>query len=563
MQDRLASLGFAMALEPIPNYTQLTSDDFNEIRSIAENYPEDDRCLQKSASSHTAGRSAYTSGNGAIAHSFVPSDRPLKRQRVDSPLPQEMHIDPPSSRDAMPPPSKPLSRMRSVRGLIPTLRKKFSSSRSTAKGSRKHNGDVQMCGNGSWRDGANQHVDDNRSSSGCYSRSMTPCMTGALPVEQASQSSRLLMNARAHASTSDFTFCASSPPKFDGRQGEHQSVQLPTGPSYLRLMDGLSHDNGVELGLKDPRENETSHYNDAIRPTTKTPQTQYHSQSLGSQKRWNLGHAFLHQSPNGPLRSKDRPQRASSHKTSAGHFNRAQYDPSIRFATAASNQLQQPVRQIENVVSHFFGGSHYDAPGPSQSRITETQTSSNHFGAFQSQRCPTSRMSAEWREKCSLNEMSYNDSSLDSCNVPVSFNGRAQPLRRILSRTSQTHDQDSRGYFRRPDSQRLPMINSDNSYDSSGAPRPTFSRQQDAQSQSATPLPLYNQASPLRIGRPPSSIIPMASTYFPVRNHSHWNNLPRASVGGIRQSHGKLRGNTSSPSSTNMFSRVARRSVKR
>ncbi|KAJ4344947.1 hypothetical protein N0V95_006060 [Ascochyta clinopodiicola] len=40
MKDRLASLGFAMPLEPVPNYSKLTADDLDEMESIAEVLPE-------------------------------------------------------------------------------------------------------------------------------------------------------------------------------------------------------------------------------------------------------------------------------------------------------------------------------------------------------------------------------------------------------------------------------------------------------------------------------------------------------------------------------------------
>ena len=87
MRERLASLGFAMALEPVPNHTQLTSDDIHEIESIAEACTEDQRHLRIPPSSHTVGRTANTSG-----HTVNTQERPLKRQRVDSPLSTELRF---------------------------------------------------------------------------------------------------------------------------------------------------------------------------------------------------------------------------------------------------------------------------------------------------------------------------------------------------------------------------------------------------------------------------------------------------------------------------------------
>ncbi|XPS78013.1 hypothetical protein M3J09_010034 [Ascochyta lentis] len=353
MKDRLSSLGFAMALEPVPNFSQLTPDDFNEIESIAEAYPEDGRYFQKSPSSHTAGRSANMSGNEALAHPFTSCDRPLKRQRIDSPLPNDMHVNAPSSQNAMPPPSKALSRMRSVRGLIPTIRKKFSSRQSTPKGHRGNNGDVHTYEEGHWQRAANPRIKDGMSSPYHDIRSETPYMTGALPVERTSHASHLLTSLGSNTNVSDFTFRASSPVKTMRGQSKIQPVQLPTGPSYLQLMDGLSRDNGFELGLRDPRKNTSSEYevSNITGSSFQNPQSQRRPHEATTQQRWGLGHAFLHQSPNGSPRLANR--RDLPLGDPKGHFNRAQYDPPVGVATSALNRVQQPVRQIENVFKSF------------------------------------------------------------------------------------------------------------------------------------------------------------------------------------------------------------------
>ncbi|KAF1926138.1 uncharacterized protein M421DRAFT_225688 [Didymella exigua CBS 183.55] len=349
MKERLSSLGFAMAVEPIPNHTQLTSDDLNDIGSIAEAYAEDDRQFQKSSSTHTAGRSAHTSG-----HPFTSSDRPLKRQRVDSPLPRDMHIDLSRSRDMMPPPSKPMSRMRSVKSFFPTIRKKLSSSRSSPKEQQKNNGDVQMYDSTQWRDEAGPYNQDNLSSTQDDLRSEPPYMPGALPHEQIPQGSRLIANLGQQTDASEFSFRASSPVKINSGRSEQHPVQMPTEPSYLHLMDGLSRDNGVELGLKDPRENRSSRsaLNDTMRPPIRTPQNQRQAHEMNGQQHWRLGHAFLHQSPNAPPRPNDQ-QRTSPQARSKGFFSRTHYDPSTNVATPALPQPQQPVRRVQNVFTSF------------------------------------------------------------------------------------------------------------------------------------------------------------------------------------------------------------------
>ncbi|KAJ4378285.1 hypothetical protein N0V86_005985 [Didymella sp. IMI 355093] len=358
MKERLSSLGFAMALEPVPNHTQLTLDDLSEISGIAEAYAEDDRRFQKSSSTHTAGRSAHTSG-----YPYTSSDRPLKRQRVDSPLPQGMHTDPPSSREMMPPPSKPLSRMRSVRGLFPTIRKKFSSSRSSPKEHQKKNRDVQMYDNGQWRDAAEPYTQGDQSSPHDNLRTEPPYMSGALPNEQAPQESRLLAGLGRHTNASEFSFRASSPVKMNGGRNEQHPVQMAREPSYLHLMDGLSRDNGVELGLKDPRESSLNHHatQSTVRSPVSTPQNQRQSEEADGQQRWRLGHAFLHQSPNAPSRPSSQ-QRTSPQDRSEGFFSRAHYEPSAGL-TARVHQTQQPVQYIQNVFTSFRCLSVTEVPG--------------------------------------------------------------------------------------------------------------------------------------------------------------------------------------------------------
>ncbi|KZM22033.1 zinc ion binding [Ascochyta rabiei] len=363
MKERLSSLGFAMALEPVPNYSQLTSDDLNEMESIAEIYLEDHGCFQKSSSSHTAGRSAHTSGNEAVAHPFTSSDRPLKRRRVDSPLPYDMNVDASNSRDAMPPPSKIPSRIRSVRGLIPNIRKKFSSRQSIPKMQRANNGDVRMYDQGHWRSAVKFPIGDSCSSTHHDIRSEPPYMTGALPVEPTSQASHLFTNLGSHTNASDFTFRASSPVKMNRGQSEDQQARLPTEPSYLQLMDGLSHDSDFELGLTDPRRNATRQCEagSIVKPFFQNPQGQRRPTEVNTQQRWGLGHAFLHQSPNGPPKLAGY-QRSALYREPKAHFSRAQYDPSVGAASPASNPVQQPARQIGNVFKSFRRLSVTEAP---------------------------------------------------------------------------------------------------------------------------------------------------------------------------------------------------------
>lgn len=537
MKERLSSLGFAMAVEPVPNHTQLTSDDLNEISGIAEAYAEDDGCFQKSSSPRTAGRSVHTS-----RHPFTSSDRPLKRQRVDSPLPQGIQIDTPSSRDMMPPPSKPLSRMCSVKGLFPTLRKILLSSRTSPKEHQNKNGDVQMYDNGHWRDAADSH---SQSSPHGDPGSEPPYMSGALPAEQTPQESRLLANLGQHGNASEFLFRASSPVEMNGGRNEQHPVQTPTGPSYFRLMDGLSRDNGVELGLKDPRVTTSTQYASAGagRTPVSTPRNQYRVEEADDQQRWRLGHAFHDQSPNVPPRLNNQ-QRVPPQDKSTGFFSRAHYDPSLGTTTPALPQPQQPVRHIQNVVSSpFFGRSHSGAPPPPQSRITETQPSSHRSIVSRSQRYPTSQGPTEWHERPSLNGLSF-------FGEPVMHKTHRQPSRHLYLPTYGSGC---------PKSFRESVL--DTSYASST--RPMFSRQQQRQSPSRAPPSFpYSRAPPSRIGQLPSSMPSVVSSHCSLRNRTQWETLQRAGVRSSRLSFGRRPNNPISTASANPLASVERRSVR-
>src|SRR5690242_1560981 len=352
MKERLSSLGFAMALEPVPNYTQLNSDDFNELESIAEAFAEDDRKFEKSSSNHTSARSETTS-----AYPFVSGQRPLKRQRIDSPLPPNMQVDTPSSRDKMPPPPlKPPSKMRSVGHFFPTIRKKLSSSRLPPRETQGSDGDVQMYDNGQWHNAGHSQTDNGQSSPSQDIRSEPPPISGLVPPEAPSRRSQLLASVGADLDASNFSFRASSPVKINNEGIGNQPVQLPTVPSYLRLMDGFAHDNRIELGLRDPRTSSPARHQvrEAITPNFSTPQTQRQTQATSSQQRWRPGRVFLNQSPHGSSRPMNDQRRTSPLLKSKGFFSRAHYDSSIGIRTPDRTQAQQPVQPVQNVVSSSF-----------------------------------------------------------------------------------------------------------------------------------------------------------------------------------------------------------------
>ncbi|KAF2872756.1 hypothetical protein BDV95DRAFT_543035 [Massariosphaeria phaeospora] len=308
MRERLASLGFQMALEPLAYHKQQFPIDENG-EFIGDMPDASGEALQRTGSSHTMGRSGHASAEYAPSSSSPQMARPLKRQRMDSPLTgHNIHAAPPSSRDLMPPPAKPPSRMRSFRKLIPSIRKKISSGRASPApnlGRSYGDADVQMEGNTYWEragPAAQSSSDyDQHVTRGGY-REETPYMSGALPNNQSpgvigSPHLNLAPSASAHQGQGDFTFRSRSPIKFDAAEPN----KLPVERSYIRLMDGLSHDNGLQLGLQDPRQS-SPHQHPSLEQTriTELPKSPSPEQDTDVSKRWDLGHAFLHQSPNGP-----------------------------------------------------------------------------------------------------------------------------------------------------------------------------------------------------------------------------------------------------------------------
>lgn len=380
-----------MAVEPIPNYTHLTSDDLHEIESIAGAYVEDDRQFPGSRSSHTAGRSAHAAG-----YPFNSHERPQKRQRVDSPLPPNMQIDTPSSRDMMPPPAKPLSQMRSVKALIPNIRKKFMGNRSSPKDVRRNGDEVHTF--------TQMHVRTPRTGQGdqreALGRSDTynvkhlqtpiPLMSGALPPGELAGKLRVFGARETGADASQFSFRASSPVKINTRRSKTQAEQFPTEASYLNLMDGLSYDNGIDFSIKDPRDNVSGGY-DIYNTTTHSDSPQQYQHGRGeslSQQYRSVGSAFLHGSSANSPRQLNGQQCSPSPANPKGFFTRAHYDSSVGVANPNFPQHQQPVDQAQNVVSSFFGRRQHDAPTMPRPSNTETQTSSHPSVAFPSQMHP-------------------------------------------------------------------------------------------------------------------------------------------------------------------------------
>ncbi|KAH7371507.1 hypothetical protein BKA66DRAFT_572747 [Pyrenochaeta sp. MPI-SDFR-AT-0127] len=348
MKARLASLGFAMALEPVPNFKGLDADAFDEEFVQGDYEGESGALSRKTASSQTAGRSIHTSARAAARPSSPHPQRPSKRQRLNSPLLIDTHASRLTSQNTMPPPPKPVSRKRSVRDIFPTLRKKLHYNRSTPTPER----DVQVYESRTWQTG-----EDDRFSTRKGFQSYSSYVPDMHSIEQPMQSEEQRDNQRLSSidisDRPNISFRSSSPIKLNEQSNGHQPVQLPTEPSYIRLLDGLSQDQGIELGLKDPRDGRTrgSYHDNVNRQVVNVHQGLYQRRELKSLDGGNPGYLFPFKPHNQSLSTDGNLNPYRSNQAN-GYINRA-YQPNIGPFTPAPRQYQPSGHQIENVFKSF------------------------------------------------------------------------------------------------------------------------------------------------------------------------------------------------------------------
>lgn len=454
MQQRLASLGFAMALEPLPRLkgvdpNTLDSDDLFSDKQADHT----SRSIRQTTSSHTISKSAQNSVKGANIPSSPFKQRPLKRPRVEPTSPQA-RIGFPASRDTMPPPPRPMSRLKSMRKALPALRKKFLPSNpipppSPVEYDSKMEDNAYTDTNACGRD-----YSRNCAALSAEFPTQGPCMSGALPVERPfrfpdRQDSELLAKVGISDGRSDFTFRASSPVKTN----VFKSIPLPTEPSYIRLMDGLSSDNGLELGLKDPRDNNPQ-TNDHHRNNEQVNMLSEHRRNpkeLETRKRWNSEHPFLQQSPNVSLTSINDGMDASFPDiTATGNPHRAFDHPE---AAVAHNirRKQLSDRPVESVVSPFFDSNRQASPAYAISAFTEPQDSFNRSDAYRSHRRSMKESRKGWDERLSLNGLSFFEKPvhLNHSHVHSTYRHPQNPTHVFSSKRSDTHNFASRGIFDR------------------------------------------------------------------------------------------------------------------
>lgn len=463
-----------MSLEPMPNFNgPFTIDEDDELAE--DNGSHTSMHIKNTGSSHTVGRSAHDTGFGEGVEEEVLTNaqyqRPLKRTRVESPATGSNIHAAPSGRDMMPPPSKPLSRMRTIRKIIPNLRNKLTNGRSSEVSEPKIAGDsdVQMYCDGHWgsfNDSLQTDEVDQRPSIRHDPDSDGVYMSGALPVDDdrpvdPPTHSRFLSDLGIHSNESNFTFkspaLGSSAPR---------SRNLPSEPSYIRLLDGLGDSSGLELGLKDPRYRDhghspISHQMKQVmhrnqpdnglaqrRMGLDPPQLQMQTH----QNQWNFGHAFLQQSP---INAKPTSTYGQSPQGRDGSSQvmipTAHGRTSVNPMTPAPARPHRPADEVDHVVSPFFGSSSHRSQPFTRSQFAEYDISSSRSGAYQSNHNKHS-MDTDWREPRTLNGLSFLETPVNQRNERIEWKGESRPFEFVaVSPQQRRRNINSRGFLTRVD----------------------------------------------------------------------------------------------------------------
>lgn len=558
MKERLASLGFAMALEPIPNLKTIDLSVF-ESDNGSHGFPVAKQ--RETTSSHTVGRSAHASGE-ATASSSPAVSRPAKRPRLERPLSGNMQIDPPTSRDRMPPPQKPVSRIPSISKILPTLRRKFGSGRLPS--TKKFVSDQTTQRGGQCEDFDNVSGDENRPLMRYGNDEEEPYMSGALPVES---SIRFSGSSETHFTSSigfdhnntRTTLPSSSPMKMSMQN----SVQLPILPSYIRLMDGLSRDDDVELGLRDPRESSSSKYQSF---DNRTRNIADHSnrdsyRHLEDNDTYNVRQPHhTHQPEQISLATGNFPNSSPFGRDERSPIRRQQ-NPVQEVKTPASRCNQQSNHPIENIVSPLKMSSYRTSSPFANTGVTEPQDSSTRSGAYLSERRRTKKGQLEKREPCSLNGLSFFETPLDSYGQPIEYiNDQHEVSYSPPTRPYQNRYLDSNGFILRPGAAKSHFFRESANQISHN--QSTASWQQKSLPGSSIRFPSLSCTASPKKNRLPAAMPSIASGWSSL--HSQPQGLSSqhpSSRSGRNQVNATF--NSNSFSTRNSFSRAGRRSVRR
>ncbi|KAF2275222.1 uncharacterized protein EI97DRAFT_81631 [Westerdykella ornata] len=418
MRTRLASLGFQMHFEPLAfdKYKPPSVDDDGDGYG-------DDRHRSGTASNFTGHRSADTLVNSEHPMTSSSQARPLKRQRRDSPsltydlgAGRKQHMV--DDRAQMPPPEKPLSRMRSVKKLFPTLRKKTSSpyTSPTDDNSPDYPSHLNM--------GEGRDVENNSFKFG----------TGSLfrrrhiiqeETHQASRAHQRIDAARSVVPEQQMG-CSRGFHVFSFRSPVQPSPSrrtlLPNEPSYIRLMDPLSQDSRLELGLMDPRQRHAGNDTNQLNHNTEyqrefQPEAEQEGQGEGS--RWRSGQTFVSQSLNDPAAStydssnhyRPNPPRESV----GGQGSRYHANP----LTPAPQRTVNPGHMEESVVSPFFKSSSRASQRFSRPGVNQLNISSPRHSSIYPYRGQKVAVQADWHEPRGLNGLSFFASPVNTKNEPI------------------------------------------------------------------------------------------------------------------------------------------------
>ncbi|KAF2183338.1 hypothetical protein K469DRAFT_785976 [Zopfia rhizophila CBS 207.26] len=530
--------------------------------------------LKRTMSSHTAGRSANTPQHpGGAQLSSSPQLPPYKRLRPNNEhAEQNIHAAPIpksrlDSRDLMPPPSAPISRMKSIRKLWRPRKKESPGQPVQAYSDGPDStGDVQMYNNGHW-----QNVD--RPSRSSFDNDKPPThghihsedsyyMRGALPAGQAPRLSDTpqprLAPVQSAAEIEDDNLY-----RFPTKPLAPQGRDPPAEPSYIRLLDDLSRDTGLELDLRDPRQDSPIELQRSHRGQQSLDINQSRAQNYKNEqpKRWNFGHAFLHQSPTGQASPNYHyPDPLRSNPVGRDSNNSIKH-PALASITPVPRRAQQPSPRAESVVSPFFKTSNCNSQTFSRAGIAELEASSLHSDGYRFQRPRIAAVHSGWHEPRSLNGLSFFNSPRDTRNEPIEYdsgyarsNYLAPPQQHYSSRNL-----NSQGFITRPDTSRSPYANQTISYS-----RPAYSRQAPAPPQSAIPFPSTSRQSHSRAAPLPSALPSIVSSHRPhVRSsRSQLDGLTYMGVRTGRPSQSQTPGYAITPS-RGPFSSAGRRSVRR
>lgn len=558
-----------MPVQPIPNFRGVDPSAFDSDETLVRDDHRDfNKVLRKATSSHTVSGYAHASDKVRTTPSSSYLRRPGKRQRLDSPLPKDMQVDCSPGRQPMPPPAKPLLRMQSMRNIFPTLRKKFAGDRSSplADENLGVGRGIQMYKDANW-----QSANTTRQEARNELHSKPPCMSGALPMGQHSQhlgsrNPQPNANVGIHEHQSDFTFQASSPAKAESCSKRHHPVQLPIEPSYIRLMDGLSCGDEVELGLRDPRDNAGLDYqgDSSNRQVEHAYENQPVSQTTHRKTPWSPGNIYTHSIPYGLSASVETYQRPPQSRPTNVSTNRLYNGPNIGRAQPSPKRYHHPGNSIENVVSPYFRDSHSQAQIYSPSGLAEPDGSSNHSDVYRSQRSTMAKSQATWLEPRGLNGLSFFDSPVsprnESGGLTRSYN-RTDLDPNIPSRYRQTRHIDSKRLITRPETE-WPQYSNNGVYVSSEN-QPSYVRQPTGYVRTV-PSP-SSQKSPThsRIGKVLSSMPSFISGHFSGRSQLQWKNLQRAGVRSSQNVFASSSQNILGPLSKNMPSVSRRRNIVR